>query len=248
MEPVGQQDEQHRGADRAAHVGECGADGDGAQQAVAEDEAQALGDLRPQVGVLAGLRPYVGAADPGEGEEGEDEGGRVDDECHRCGDGCHDRAADAGAAHLDDVPGGLQLDVALDQLLVVDQVRQVALEGRVEEGGAHRHAERHHVQLAQCQHVQPGRQGDRGEQQGAAGVADQHHPPLAHPVHPCADWQADQQCGEVFEDDQQARLERRSVQGLDRHQRQRDQGHARADLADRVTGPEAAEVPVPEQA
>jgi hypothetical protein len=165
---------------------------------------------------------------------------------HRVGrrEGLDEQPADARAGDLADRLAALQLGVAFDQQLPVDELGQVGLVGHVEEHGADAGAERDHIQLPDGQDPQELRERDRSQQRRAEQVVDNEHPAEPHPVHPRAGRQPDDQERGRLARGQQADLERRRVHHEDRDQRQGQLADHRAELADRLADPQPPEFAV----
>jgi hypothetical protein len=245
--------EDHDGVhDRVEQVGGGGAGGDGPQQAVAEHVAEPLGHLPPhRAAPLVGRRALGGglaAADHPDEGRGQGEAERVREHRHRRRDQVDQHAGQAGSGDLRAGPADLQLGVALEQLVGLHQRRQVGLVGDVEEDGEHAGDEADRVQLADGEGVELVGDRDRQQRGRAPQVAGDQHRPAAQPVHPDARRQADEHEGGELDGAEQADLERRGVEDGDRHQRQRQQGHLAAELADGLGGPQLHEVAVAPQA
>jgi hypothetical protein len=157
-------------------------------------------------------------------------------------------AGGAGTGDLGDGPTGLQLAVAVDELVAVDQRGQVALVGDVEEDRRRPGHGGDDEQLAQAQHVHQvaGRQG--GQDDGPDQVGGDQDPLAAPPVVPGAGRQPDEQEGGGLQGGEHAHLQRRRVQHRDRHDRQRQEGDLGAHLADRLRRPQLPEVVVAQKA
>ena len=147
----------------------------GAQVRVAENEAEALLELGPHARLRAvrRRRPRCGLldlADPEDEEAGADEADRVDED--RIGRGEDlDQDARRTPVRRSALRGGdLELRVALDDLIPLDERRQVRLVGDVEEDGADAHEEADDVELPERERVEDVRDRDRAEEHRAAEV------------------------------------------------------------------------------
>ena len=170
---------------------------------------------------------------------------RVDE--HRVGrrERLDQQPADARAGDLADRLAGLQLGVAVDQLLPADQPWQVGLVGDVEEDRAHAGDECDHVQLPDGQHARElARAGI--DASAAARIRSltistvrkrmrSTHAPAGSPTTANA---------AVWNALSRPTSKRRRVHDQDRDQRQRQLADHRAELADRLADPQPAEVEV----
>ena len=181
-------------------------------------------------------------------QQGQDRDG-VGDRVHGHGAGRADQSDQGGPQarprHLSERLGCAQLAVTVDQVLLRDQDRQVALVGHVEEDGAHSAGHRHRVQLAQGEHAECGGHRHRPDDQGPGRVAPDHQPPLGVPVHDRAGRQGDERERKRGGRGEQPDLEGGGLQDDDRGQRQREPGDGRTHLADRLPAPQQQEVAMP---
>ena len=111
------------------------------------------------------------ASDPGhEAGRGKEADG-VRDDGERRADDPDEPTAEGRAGGLGDGPADLQLGVALQDLVALQEARQVAHVGHVEEDGQHPVHEADHVQLLDGQDAQLPGDGDRAQAEGASDVA-----------------------------------------------------------------------------
>jgi len=217
-----------------------------------EGEAQSLADLSAQPSPHPGLRcdrwplRFCGA-DAAEGRDRDQVGGRVGEQRGGRAEELHQQPAEAGAADLRCGGAGLQLGIALQQRLAVDQRRQVCEVGDVEEDGEDPDREGEHVQVRHAQPVRGGEQGNQPDQQGAAEVAADQDGTAPIAVDQRPGQQRHQQerreaCGV-----EQAELAGVRAQRVDRHQRQRQLGDLRAEQRDGLARPQLEEVAVAPQ-
>jgi hypothetical protein len=220
-----------------------------AQDRMLDHELQALGDLRPQVPVL---RRPLGSLFPDPDAEQRRHRHHVRDGVrpHRRGRAHrpHQAAAQARARELGERLGSAQLAVAVHQVLRLEQHRQVALVGHVEEHGGHPGRQRHHVQLPQHQDAERPGERNPSDDQHPRRVAGQHDPALGVPVHDRAGRQGDERERGGRGRRQQAHLEGAGLEQDHRGQRQRQLGDRRAHLADGLPAPQQHEVAMPPQA
>ena len=232
-----QHEDRHRPGDAAAEVAGPGAADDADQRPVAEHEPQALRDLAAQVVVRPSLHLRLDRADPGQRDDGPHVAQRVDAHRVRGAERLRQPAGDRGPGHLRDRLAGLQLGVAVHQLVLGHQRRQVRLVGHVEEHREHADREADQDELDQREHTEPPRDRDTGQQDGASGVGADHQRPPPHPVHPGTGGQPDQQERGRVGGGQQAHLERCRGQDQRGEQGSGGAGDHRAELADRVADP-----------
>ena len=159
-------------------------------------------------------------------------------ESTRMASGARDRTdQEAGDARTGDLGGraaDLELRVALEDVLAVDQRRQVRLVGDVEEDGQAAVDEADQVQLPDGQRAEGGGDRDRQQRGRPAQVADDQDRPPAHAVDPHAGGQADQDERQELDRRQQAEFERGDVQDQGGDERDGQRRHLRAELADRL--------------
>jgi hypothetical protein len=139
---------------------------------------------------------------------------------------------------------GLQLRIALDQLVALHERRQVRLVRDVEEDGQHADDEGDGEELQDVERAERVRDRDRSEGERASHVADDQDRPSREPVDPDTGREGEQQERQLLEDGQRRDGEGARMEDVDRRQRQREQRELRAELADRLPGPELEEVPV----
>ena len=152
---------------------------------------------------------------------------RVDGDGDRGGHELHQCAGNARARDLRHRATHLQLAVALDQVVAVDQRRQVRLVGDVEEHREDAGQQAHQVELLDAQRAEQGGDRNRAEQERAAEVGEDQDGSAPQTVDPDAGEQAEQQERREFEGAQQPHLARRRVE----HQRRRQRNGQQTDLA-----------------
>ena len=137
------------------------------QVRVPGDEAQPLGDVPAQrSGPLRPAYAWFAGADAQEAHRGDQEAERVQQQRGDRTDELGDQTCEAGSDDVARGLGGLELRVALRQLLGSQQHRQVDLVGGFEEDPRDAGAERHHQQLRDGEPVQRG--GQRHAEEGSA--------------------------------------------------------------------------------
>ena len=144
--------------------------------------------------------------------------------------------------------GELELRVAVDELLAVDERREVRLIRDVEEDGADPDHELEDEQVPEAQGVGRPEDRDEREQHRAGRVAGDEDRPAAQAVDPDAGGQREEDERQEAEHAEQRELDRRGVQLVGGEQRDREGRDRRAELADRLSGPELEEVGVAPEA
>ena len=147
-------------------------------------------------------------ADPEDEEAGCNEADRVDE--YRIGrrEDLDQDAREARSADLRCAARDLELRVALDDLIPLDERRQVRLVGDVEEDGADAHEEADDVELPERERVEDVRDRDRAEEHRAADVPGDEDSLPTHAVDPHA-------CRER-EDDEREELDGRQRRDFER--------------------------------
>ena len=143
---------------------------------------------------------------------------------------------------------GLELGVAVDDLVSIDERRQVRLVGHVEEDGRAAVDEPDDVELPDRQDVQGEGDRDRDQRGRPDEVAGDEDRASTQAIDPDARWQAEEDERQELDRAEQAELERRDVQRRRRDDRQGEQRHLRPELADRLGRPELHEVGVAKKA
>jgi hypothetical protein len=249
MKHAHKEDDLHCHRHGAEQVRRSRARDDLAQDRMFHHELQAFGDLRPQV-PPSGRRS--GRLFPGPDAKQRRDRYHIGNGVgrHRPG-GAYRRdqaAAETRPGELGERLGGAQLAVAVHQVLLPQQDRQVALVGDVEEHRGHAGRHRHHVQLPEGQDTQRPGQRNRPDDERPRDVAGKHDAPLGTPVHEGARGQGDERERGGRGRGQQAHLEGAGLEYDDRGQRERQLGDGRSHLADALAAPEQHEVTVPPQA
>ncbi len=153
-------------------------------------------------------------------------------------------AAEARTSNLPERLARTELPVRIDEVLGLDEHRQIALVRDVEEDGEHASDDRDDEELRQVEHAERVGDRDRADDRHAPDVRPDEHGPAAPPVDPRAGGQRDQQEGELRARGERADFERRRVEGDDREERDGQLGDRATDLADRLASPQQDEVPV----
>ena len=247
VEVVEHEQDHHRPGHRGEEVAGAGARRDPPQQRVADHEREPLADLDDERTPVLAWWWGVQVLDPAHEQRRAQEAQRVQGDREGSADHldqatCHGRASD----HRDRLRG-LQLGVALADVLRLDDVRQVALVGHVEEDRAHAHDQRDGEQLHQRQDVEDPGERQRGQRHGPDQVVAHQHTLLAPAVHPGAGRQPDDQERQELAGPEESHLELVRVQQGHGQHRQRKHGELGADLADRVADEELPEVVVAQQ-
>ena len=209
-----QEDDLDRGGDAAEQVGGRRRCRDGPQEGVAEDEAQTFGDAAHESRVPAlgpdGLR--LGRADGAHRDGRDDEAHRVDGDCRGTADGLDEAAGHTRARHRRDLRAAGELGIALHQVVPADQGGQVGLVRHIEEDGQDAGGQSDDEELGKGETAE--RIGDRhgAQREHPADVGGDHDPPAAHPVHPDAGRQPDDEEGRRGCRGQQAHFEGRGMQ------------------------------------
>ena len=158
-------------------------------------------------------------------------------------------ACDCRARELPGRARHLELRVPVDEVLAIDERRQVRLVRDVEEDGQDAREEADHEQLGHGQVALEVDDRHRQEQKAASDVADDQHAAARQPVDPHACRQREEEEGQELDRAERGDRERRRVQQLDRDDRQRQLRDRRAELTDRLARPHLHEVAVaPERA
>ena len=116
-----------------------------------------------------------------------------------------------------------ELRVALDDLVSLDQRRQVRLGGDIEEDGADPDQEGNHEKLRERQRVGDVGERDRCEQTCPAEIGRDQDRPSRQPVYPDARGQGEEDERQELDCGERGNLERARVQDEDRDERKREQ-------------------------
>jgi hypothetical protein len=212
---------------------------------VTHDVAEAFPELdeqMPPLDLSVGFRSA--GADRGSEGARDDEAERVHEHCVRSGDERDQSASQARPGDLRSRLRDVQLRVALDQMVAIHDLGEVRLIGDVEENRVDPDEEADDVQLGEREVAGGVHDRDREEKRGPAEVADDEHRATLQPVDPYASGEREEQEGQELDRLERRHLERRRIEGHERHPRDRELRNLRAELADRLTGPELQEVPV----
>jgi len=180
----------------AEQVGGGGASGEDPQERVGEHRPQSLADVRRDAGPLTrcgGRR--LGDSYGQEEQRRRDVRDGVDENRERRADQLDEHAAGARAHDLRDRCRHLELAIALDQSIAVDQRRQIGEVGHVEQHGQRAGRERDRVQQLDSQHPEPARERDDEQERRATQVRGDHHRSPPAPIHPHTREEADEQGG-----------------------------------------------------
>ena len=170
---VDEVEDQHRAAHVAEQVGGPGARGDAAQVPVREDVPDPRPSLLPHARALAGrrivrLRTDLFTPDDADEERGGEVARRVEEDGEGRLDGLDEEAGDRRPGDLRRGARELELRVALDQLVALDDVGQVRLVGDVEEDLERAGEEGHDVDLDEGEPAADERDRDGRQQHRAA--------------------------------------------------------------------------------
>ena len=223
---------------------------DVAQVRVAEDVAQALGDLvpdarRPGPGRprrIAGVPLRLALADPEDEPAGRDEAERVEQDRERRAEQADQSAAERLAEDLGGRAADLELRVALDQVVRLEDRRQERLVGDVEEDGQGAVDEADDEQLPDRQHPELVGDRDRQERDRSAEVAEDEDQAPRQAIDPRAGREREQQERQELDRPQQGDLVRRRIQQEDGDDRDRDEADLRPEQRDRRRRPQLAVV------
>ena len=157
---------------------------------------------------------------------------------------CTIQPADANESGLGDGGAGRELAVALDQLLLLDQRRQVRLVGDIEERGQDADDEGHDVELHDVQATEQRHDRHGGDDGGAQQVGRDHDRAAAQAVDPDAGDEAEGDAGDDVGDGEQRDLPARCFEEDDGRKGQRKTARERAEYRNRLSCPKEAEVAV----
>ena len=118
-ELVGHEEEDDGGEAEVEEVDRRRAAEPGAQQRMAPDEAEALGQARADALARRRLERRLVDPDPADEERRADERGRVDEDRHRRGQNLHEDAGERRPEEVRQRPRGAQLGVRLDEVLAL---------------------------------------------------------------------------------------------------------------------------------
>ena len=192
-----------------------------------------------------GLR--LARVDPDERERGGEEADCIDEHGVRRRQQPDQQAPDSRPGDLRRVPAHLERRVPRHELVAADERREVGLVRDVEGHGQRARDERGDVQLAERERVREVRDRNRREHGGPSEVGHDQDRSAAQAVDPDARRQREQEEGEEVDGAERCHLERARVEDEDRRQRDRELRYLRAELADRLAGPELEEVAVTPQ-
>ena len=250
---VDEVEDQHRTADVAEQVERPGAGGDAAQVPVRDDVADARASLLPHgrplaLGGIVRGRSGLTATNETDEQRGSKVAQRVERDRERRADELDEEAGDGRPGDRRGRARELELRVALDQLVALDDARQVRLVGDIEEDLERARQEGDNVDLDEREPV--AEEGDRDgcQERRARDVGTDEDGPAPHPIDPHARRQREEDPRQEADDAEDAELEGISVQDQRGQQRHAEQRDLVAELADRLAGPELHEVALPPQA
>ena len=151
---------------------------------------------------------------------------------------------DAGSDEAGGRHRHLELRVALDQPIALDNAGQVRLVGHVEEDLEAADREGDDVQLPEREPAGQERHRDRRKQHRAPDVGADQDRPAPHAVDPHPGGDGEQDEGQELQHGEQAELERRDLEGERGHERYCELGDLVAELADGLAGPQLHELAV----
>ena len=238
--PAGEQDED-RQQEEVEEVDRARARDAGAQHRVVPEEAEALGELRPDA-LLTARRRRLRDRRALEHQRREHERERVGDDGERGRERLHEDARGARPGDVGDRAALAETAVRLDVLLAAHEPDEVRGVREIEEHGQAADRERDAEQLPDRQRVEPPRERNRQERGGAEPVGGDHHAtPDRTPVDPDSGRKREQQVRQPRERRQHAELRRRRVERDHRDQRDRQRAHLVAEDRDRRCRPEPPE-------
>ena len=138
----------------------------------------------------------------------------------------------------------LQLRVPLDELVPVDERRQIRLVGNVEEDGRDPDEEAHCKELPDRQRIECVRDRDRDQEPRARKISEDENRTTRQTIDPHSRRQADEDEREKLDDVQGRDLEHRRVQHDHRGERQRERAELRPELTDGLRRPELEKIRV----
>ena len=213
-----------------------------------EDEREPFLDLVPQAAIrMARLGHRLVRADRHRRDRGDEEADRVDQDGVSRAEHADEGSAEARTRDLSERLARAELAVRVDELLRLDEHRQVALVRHVEEHREHAGDDRDDEELREVEHAEGVGDRYRADDGQAPDVSPDEHRTPAPPIDPRARRQRDQEERELCAGGECADLERGRVERDDREQRERELGDRAAHLADRLARPEEDEVPVLEE-
>jgi len=142
----------------------------------------------------------------------------------------------------------LELRVPFDDLVAIDERREVRLIGDVEEDLEDPDQEADDEELLEGQRIRDVRDRDRDEQRSAPEVADDQDRSPGQTVDPDTGGQGEQDERQELDRRERRDLERARIEHENRDEREREPPDLRADLADRLGRPQLQEVAVSPEA
>jgi len=189
----------------------------------------------------------LGPPDEEHEERRYDERDRVEEDRDRRGDDPDEVAGDARPSDLRGRLADLELRVALDELVALDDRRQVALVGDIEEHRQRSRDEGHDIELPDRQGAEQVGDRDRDEGEGPAQVARDHDRAAAEAIDPRPGRQREQDERQELDRAEQREREWLDLEDERRGERDRERADLRAEDADRLGRPDLLEVGVADE-
>ena len=190
------------------------------------------------MGAGALARGRLGPAHEGDGDGGDQEGRRVEGDGDGRGERLDEEAGEAGSGDLGDGFGEGKLGIGGDEILALDERGDVGLIRHVEEDRQQTRYAGDDVELGHAERAAHRRDGDGGEDGGAAEVGEDEDGASFEAVRPRSGEEAEEEDGDSGDSAEDAHLEGSRAQDQDSNERKRGAGDAGADLRDRLAGPE----------
>ena len=179
--------------------------------------------MRSTIGTGSGRRIRLSAR--GRDQEGD----RVGDDGDRRGQRADQQPTETGPADLGDRGAGAQPAVGLDQVVPIDQLRQVGLVGDLEQHLADTEPEGDHEQVAEPEHFEQGQHGNQQQEHRLGEMGPDQQRPLPAAVDPDSGEHGEEQVRNGAEGTEHAHLSRRGVEQLNGDQGDGQQGDLGAD-------------------
>src|SRR5262249_24984101 len=147
------------------------------------------------------------------------------------GDRGDQRSGGARTRDLSDRDGELDLGVSVDEVVALDQRREIRLVRDVEEHGEDPDHELDGEELPDLENAERPEDRDEEEENGAGRVADDEDAATVQAVDPDTGWQREEDERQEAEDAEDGELEGRRVQLVEREERDRELRDLRTELA-----------------
>ena len=213
-------DEKDREGEGAEEVRDCHCDGNRPPQTVADEVAQAFHELAAHAWRLSWLRDDLGPSDSKHEHRRAYEADGVEQDRVRRGDRADECARQPRPRELRGRAADLELRVAFDEALPLDQRGQVRLVGDVEEHRAHADDESDGIELPDGQRVEGVREWNRPERERAPEIAEDEDRLSPQPVDPDPRGQREEKEGQELDGAEKRDLEGARVEDQDRSKRQ----------------------------